>query len=67
MDDQAKIKNLNQLVAVATGRIDVIYKMIEEGDVSQDNLSSLKAYVRKSKENIDEMVKRFSEGRNVVD
>ena len=67
MDDAAKIKNLNRMVAVAAGRIDVIYKMLEEGQVEQNNLYSLKVFVRKSKKSVDEMMKRYNEGKDVVD
>ena len=65
MDDKQTIQNLNQMLAVATGRLDVVHKMLETAQDDHD-LRKLKTYVNKAVANVDEMIERHNNGERVV-
>lgn len=61
------LQNLNQLVAVAAGRIDVIDGMVNNIDtLDQYNLDKLRKYTGKARKNVDEMIERHNKGERVV-
>ena len=60
-------KNLNQMVAVAAGRLDVINGMVNNMDtLDHYNLDKLQKYTSKSSRVVDEMIESHNKGERVV-
>jgi hypothetical protein len=65
---QFKIKQLNHIVAVTTGRLDIVDQYIDKAESNGRPVDyEFKAFVTKSKKNIDEMLKRLVANKPIVE
>jgi len=64
---QFKIKQLNHIVAVTTGRLDIVDQYIDKAEANGRPVDyEFKSFVTKSKKNIDEMLERLVANEPVV-
>ncbi len=72
-EDKDKIQNLNQIVAHAAGRLDVLHKILngvddETSDITaRQTLFEAKRFINKGKDNLDKMLERHSKGERCVE
>jgi len=65
---QFKIKQLNRVVAVAAGRLDVVDQYIDKAEKNGKPVDyEFRYFVTKSRKNLDQMLERLSKGEPVVD
>jgi hypothetical protein len=67
MDDKQNIQNLNQMLAVATGRLDVVVGMLAKEPLSDYELRKVRQYAEKARDNVDQMIERHNKGERVVE
>ena len=66
MDDKLTIQNLNQMLATATGRLDVIRLKLEHTSLDEHDIQQLSRYVTKSVKQLDDMMTRHAADKRVV-
>ena len=65
---QFKIKQLNHIIAVTTGRLDIVDQYIDKAEKNGRAVDyEFKTFVTKSKKNIDEMLERLVANEPVVE
>jgi hypothetical protein len=63
-----KIKQLNRVVAVTAGRLDVVDQYIEKAEANGRPVDyEFKYFVTKSRKNVDEMLERLSNNEPVIE
>jgi hypothetical protein len=62
-----KIKQLNHVIAAATGRLDVVDQYIEKAEANGKPVDyDFSYFVRKSRKSLDNMMDRLAAGEDVV-
>ena len=62
-----KIKQLNRIIAVAMGRLDVVNGFIEKAEANGKPIDyEFKYFVDKSRKSLDEMMERLLKGEEVT-
>ena len=65
---QFKIKQLNRVVAVVAGRLDVVDQYIDKAEANGRPVDyEFRYFVSKSRKNVDQMLERLSKGEPVVE
>jgi len=65
-ETELRIQNLNQMLATAAGRLDVVASMLEEDPLDAHALRAVRRYVTKARDNLDQMIERHNNGERAV-
>tara|TARA_R110000824_G_scaffold20817_13_gene78062 strand:+ start:272 stop:475 length:204 start_codon:yes stop_codon:yes gene_type:complete len=67
MEKDQTIQNLNQMLAVATGRLDVVAGMLAKEPLDDQEVRQVRRYAEKARDNVDQMIERHNNGEKVVE